>query len=124
MFNLDNTLRLNGFAAEKVTTRQVGSTKVTQFNIATSTSRKNKSTGEYDNYTEWHTVEAWGGTAEYVAKNLRKGAQVTLEGKVEYNTYDQEHGEGKNKVTVKHSRMIVRANTVRIRNQKRSDKEE
>ena len=124
MFDLNNSLRLNGFAAEKVTTRKVGSTDVTQFSVATTMSRKNKNTGEYEDYTEWHTVEAWGRTAQYVAKNLRKGSQVTLEGKVEYSNYEKEHVDGKNKVTVKHSRMIVRANTVQIRNRKRSDEEE
>lgn len=121
---LNNSIRLIGFAAEKITTTKVGSTSVTKFSMATSSSRKDKDSGEYTQFTEWHECEAWGATATYVAKHLRKGTSVTLEGKLEYSSYDKEHGEGKNKVTVKHTRAVIRVNQVELRNKKSSGEEE
>ena len=42
--------------------------------------------------TQWHDVIAWGGLAEVAGQYLRKGAEVTLEGRLTYRTY--EDGEG------------------------------
>ena len=118
MLNFDNSTRLSGFAKAEMTTREIGSkkTKVTQFQIATNTNRK---VGDnWETFTEWHTLEAWGSTAEYVSKYLKKGSSVDVEGKIEYNSYDKVYGEGKNAVTVKHTRAIIRVNEIRIRNKK------
>jgi len=124
MQTLNNSIRLNGFSAAEVTTTKVGSSSVTKFSVATSTSRKNKTTGEYDQYTDWHNCEAWGKTGEYVANNLRKGTAVNLEGKLEYSTYEKTYGEGKNAQTVKHTRAVIRVNQINLRNKKSSGEEE
>jgi len=124
MQTLNNSIRLNGFSAEKVTMAKVGNTDVAKFSIATSTSRKNKTTGEYDQFTDWHNCEAWGATAAYIQRNLKKGSAVNLEGKLEYSTYDKTYGEGKAAQTVKHTRAVIRVNQVNIRNAKSSGEEE
>ena len=39
--------------------------------------------------TQWHTVVAWGRTAEQVEMLLRKGSAITLEGRLVHRTYDR-----------------------------------
>ena len=48
--------------------------------------------GEKVERTQWHDVIAWGGLAEVAGQYLRKGAEVALEGRLTYRTY--EDGEG------------------------------
>lgn len=123
MNNLDNTVTLDGFAKGEFEKRQAGKTDVTQFQVATNSYRKNKKTGEYDQYTEWHTCEAWGPTAKYIADRLQKGSAVKLSGKLEYSTYKKDYTKGKTTVEVTHTRAIIRVNEIRITNKKASSED-
>jgi single-strand DNA-binding protein len=42
--------------------------------------------------TQWHDVVAWGPLADLLAQNLRKGAEVALEGRIAYRTYEDAGG--------------------------------
>lgn len=44
--------------------------------------RKKTDNGEYIDETIWWRVTAWGSTAEYVAKYMKKGTRVLVQGKV------------------------------------------
>ena len=48
--------------------------------------------GEKVERTQWHDVVAWGGLAEVAGQYLKKGAEVAVEGRLTYRTY--EDGEG------------------------------
>ena len=50
--------------------------------ISIATVRRNKN-GE--NSTDWHTVTCWGRTAEIVHQYLKKGRQVYIEGRLQYD---------------------------------------
>jgi single-strand DNA-binding protein len=65
--------------------------RVVRMSVATNDSYKNAS-GERVTDTQWHTVVAWGRTADAVAKVLRKGAPVALEGKLVHRTYQAKDG--------------------------------
>lgn len=56
-------------------------TAVVAFSMATKERKKNDN-GAYTDETVWWRVTAWGSTAEYVAKNLKKGMRVLVLGKV------------------------------------------
>ncbi len=53
--------------------------KVARLSLATNDSYRNAQ-GERVTDTQWHTVVAWGSTADAVARILRKGSPVALEG--------------------------------------------
>jgi len=55
---------------------------VTNLRIATSESWKDKTTGDQQERTEWHTVAMFGRLAEIAAEYLRKGSQVYIEGRL------------------------------------------
>jgi len=57
-----------------------GGDPVANFNLATTESFKNKSTGVNDSRTEWHRVTVFGKLADVVSKFCRKGSKIYVEG--------------------------------------------
>ena len=43
--------------------------------------------------TQWHTVIAWGKTAEIIEKYVTKGKELAVEGKLTHRSYDDKNGE-------------------------------
>ncbi|MEO0467605.1 MAG: single-stranded DNA-binding protein [Pseudomonadota bacterium] len=73
-----------------VETRAVGDNTVAKFSVATSERWKDKRTGERKEKTTWHSVEAWGRTAENCATYLRKGSKVLVEGSYLCDEYEKD----------------------------------
>ena len=69
-----------------------GGSKLAKFSIATSDTYKNAQ-GEKVEETQWHTIVAWGKTAEIVENFLIKGKQVAVEGKLTHRSYETKEGE-------------------------------
>ncbi len=65
--------------------------KVTNFTMATSEYFKDKS-GNRQEKTEWHNIVAWGALAEIVTKNVTKGTQLYVEGKIQNRSYEDKDG--------------------------------
>jgi len=68
--------------------------KVVNFSIATSESFKGKD-GTKTEKTEWHNIVAWGQLAEIISKNVSKGSQLYVEGKIQTRTWDDKDGNKK-----------------------------
>ena len=66
--------------------------KLAKFSIATTDHYKNAN-GEKVEDTQWHTIVAWGKTADIVESYLQKGKQVAVEGKLTHRSYDTKEGE-------------------------------
>ena len=49
--------------------------------------------GEKVTDTQWHTVTAWGKTAEIIEKYVKKGKELAVEGKLIHRSYDDMNGE-------------------------------
>jgi single-strand DNA-binding protein len=64
---------------------------VARISVATNDSYRNAS-GERVTDTQWHTVVAWGNTAEAVERLLRKGSPVALEGRLVHRSYETKDG--------------------------------
>lgn len=79
-----------GFAPE-VRTLENGNT-LAKMRIATNETYKNAA-GEKVIDTQWHTVIAWGKTAEIAGKYLVKGSEVALEGRLTYREYTGQDGQ-------------------------------
>ncbi|WP_317195446.1 single-stranded DNA-binding protein [Zobellia russellii] len=65
--------------------------KVARFSLATNVHYKN-SKGEKQTDTDWHTIVAWGKTAEIIEKYLEKGKEVGVAGKLKTRTYTMDDG--------------------------------
>ena len=65
--------------------------KVARLSLATHDSYRNAS-GERITDTQWHTVVAWGRTAEQAERLLEKGSPVALEGRLVHRSYADRDG--------------------------------
>ncbi|MCZ2845609.1 MAG: single-stranded DNA-binding protein [Candidatus Bathyarchaeota archaeon] len=68
--------------------------KVASFSLATNQFYKN-SKGEKVQDTQWHTIVAWGKTAEIVEKYTTKGKEIAIEGKLTSRSYETSEGDKK-----------------------------
>ena len=64
---------------------------VTQFTVAVNRNYKGQD-GEWQEETEWFRVVAWGQTGERAAENLRKGAKVYVEGRIQTRQWEDQTG--------------------------------
>jgi len=60
--------------------------------IATNEGYRNKN-GEWVDNTQWHNVIAWGPLAERVTKQLDKGFEIIIEGRLVNNVINGKNGE-------------------------------
>jgi len=92
MNKLNNTVRLIGNLGYDPEVREVAKgRKVARISVATHESYTNQE-GEKVTDTQWHTVVAWGRTAEMVQRLLRKGAPIALEGRLVHRSYTGKEG--------------------------------
>lgn len=63
-----------------------------RFSLATHENFKDKN-GEWQDFTQWHTINAWGKMAEKTAEKLEKGMEVVVEGKLVNQQYENRAGE-------------------------------
>ena len=62
-----------------------------RFSLAVSENYKDKN-GQWQSDTNWFNVVAWGGKAEYIEKNIAKGDQIMIQGKLISRSYDDQEG--------------------------------
>ena len=75
----------------EVRTTQIGS-QVATLNVATSERQKGRD-GNWEEHTEWHRIVCFGKTAENVARFLKKGRTVYVEGKIRTNKWKDKDGQ-------------------------------
>ncbi len=68
-----------------------GNVAVAKFSVATNESYKDKK-GDWQTVTEWHDVVAWRSLAERAEKQLKKGSQIYVEGKLTHRKYQDKDG--------------------------------
>ncbi len=68
-----------------------GNVAVARFSLATNESYKDKK-GDWQTATEWHDIVAWRQLAERVEKQLKKGSQIYVEGKLTHRKYQDKDG--------------------------------
>jgi len=99
MSSIKNYVHLLGNIGDepKVTNLESGK-KVARFSLATNETYKDGK-GEKQQVTDWHTIVAWGKTAEIVEKYAHKGKQVAVVGKLKTRTYTEPNEGNERRVT-------------------------
>ena len=92
MSTIRNQVQLIGNVGQEptLTTLESGK-KVARFSLATNEFYKN-SKGEKVQDTQWHTVVAWGKTAELIENYAPKGKELALTGKLKSRSYEDKDG--------------------------------
>ncbi len=65
---------------------------VATFSLATNERKKKPNSDEYEDFTEWHNIVAWGRTAEIASEYLNKGKQAYIEGRLQTRSWDDQNG--------------------------------
>ncbi len=80
--NLGSDVEVKTFASER---------SVSKVSLATNQYYKTRD-GEERKETHWHNIVAWGKLGENMAKVLKKGEQVMVQGKLTYRSYEDSTG--------------------------------
>jgi len=89
---LRNSIQLIGNLGKEIELKKFENGKsLVNFPLATNEQYVNAD-GEVVQNTQWHNITAWGKKAESMANVLTKGAQVLIQGKVVYKSYDAKDG--------------------------------
>lgn len=68
-------------------------TAITNINLATSDTWKDKQSGQMQERTEWHRVIFFNRLAEVAGEYLRKGSKVYLEGRLQTRKWQDQNGQ-------------------------------
>ena len=90
--SLKNSVQLIGNIGKDITlsTFEKG-TKKASLVIATNDFYTNNK-GEKIKQTEWHSLVAWGKTAELMSESLTKGNEIAIQGKLSSRSYEDKEG--------------------------------
>jgi single-strand DNA-binding protein len=92
MNTLRNSVKLIGHLGQDPEIRTVDKGgKLARFTMAT-TEAYNDKDGKRVEQTQWHSLVAWGPLAERCEKYLKKGKEVAVEGRLQYNTWEDKTG--------------------------------
>ena len=92
MNNLRNRVNLIGNLGTDPEVKTLESGRMlAKFPLATSENYKN-SEGEKITETQWHNLVAWGPTATFIEKYLKKGNEIAVEGKLTHRSYEDKEG--------------------------------
>jgi single-strand DNA-binding protein len=73
---------------------------VANISIATSSKRKDKTSGEMIEDTQWHRVQFFDRLAEIVGEYVKKGVPLYVEGRLKYGKYTDKDGIERNTVDI------------------------
>jgi single-strand DNA-binding protein len=93
MSTLKNKVQLIGNVGQEPTITNLESgKKVARLSLATNENYKN-SNGEKQTDTNWHSIVAWGKTAEIIERYVAKGKEIAIAGKLTSRSYETKEGE-------------------------------
>lgn len=85
-----NKAIIMGTVGQDPEVKKIGERTLTKFSVATNRSYNNKKTGEKTTDTQWHNIEAWGTLADTLAKVIKKGKHIYIEGEIRYSQYEKD----------------------------------
>jgi single-strand DNA-binding protein len=98
-----NKAELMGFLGNDAEVRTgKNDSKFTTISLATSIRYKDKESGEYKQFTEWHRCIVFGKLGEFAA-TLKKGAHLYIEGEIRHSEY-----------TPKKAKKPIRTDNIRV----------
>src|SRR6478735_10452198 len=93
---VNKVILIGNLGADPETRAMPSGSSVANLRIATTENWKDRTSGENQERTEWHSVAMFGKLAEIAAEYLRKGSQVYIEGKLRTRKY-QDKTDGKDR---------------------------
>lgn len=96
-----NTVVISGNLARDPHLRSTSSgTIVLQITVAVNDTRKNKQTGEWEDYPSFIDCIMYGQRADSLSRFLSKGTYVSIQGKLHQNRWQTDEGQTRSKIEV------------------------
>lgn len=92
---VNKVILIGNLGADPETRYMPNGNAVSNLNLATDESYKDKQTGQMVPRTEWHRVVIFGKVAEVAAQYLRKGSKVYIEGRLQTRKWQDQSGQDK-----------------------------
>lgn len=89
--SINKTILIGNVGKDPKIAATASGTIIASFPLATSERYKNKA-GEQKEETQWHYIEVFGKSAEFVESYVQKGAKVYIEGKIKYDEWTAADG--------------------------------
>ncbi|MBO9471500.1 single-stranded DNA-binding protein [Endozoicomonas sp. G2_2] len=90
---INKAILIGNLGADPETRYTAGGTAVTNVNLATSDTWRDKSSGEMQERTEWHRVVFFARLAEVAGEYLRKGSKIYVEGRIQTRKWQNKEGQ-------------------------------
>lgn len=90
---VNKAILIGNLGADPETRYTAGGTAVTNVNVATSDSWRDKTSGEMQERTEWHRVVFFARLAEVAGEYLRKGSKIYVEGRIQTRKWQNKEGQ-------------------------------
>lgn len=94
-----NLIILTGRLGKNPELKQLENIQVCNMSLATYETWKDKD-GNKREQTEWHSLQAWGKTAEILSKYFKSGDPITVTGKLTYQKWEKDG--------VKHEKAVIK----------------
>ena len=89
-----NKVMLIGNAGKDAELRYMATgTPQCKFSLAVNNRRRNQTTNEWEDQTEWFNILIWGDMAERVSQYITKGKPVYVEGRLQTRSWDDDQGQ-------------------------------
>lgn len=92
MASVNKVILVGNLGADPETRYLPSGDAVCNIRIATTDRVRDKASGEYKEYTEWHRIVFFGKLAETAGQYLKKGRQVFVEGRIRTNKWQDKDG--------------------------------
>lgn len=89
IFSLNRATLIGNVTRDPDLTYTAKGTPLLRFSIATNRSLKNED-GSFTDIPTYHNIVAWSRTAERLAKILKKGSKVYIEGRIDNRSYEKD----------------------------------
>ena len=93
--NLNKIIIIGNLASDPESKTTPTGQQVCNFRVATNRMWKDKTTGQQQKETEFHTVVAWGKLADISSRFLTKGSLVMIEGRLRTRSWEDQTGNKK-----------------------------
>lgn len=90
---VNKAIIIGNLGADPETRYTAGGTAVTNVNVATSETWRDKNSGDMQERTEWHRIVFFARLAEIAGEYLRKGSKVYIEGRIQTRKWQGQDGQ-------------------------------
>ena len=90
---INKAIIVGNLGADPETRYTAGGTAVTNCNVATSETWRDKTSGEMQERTEWHRIVFFARLAEGAGEYLKKGSKVYVEGRIQTRKWQGQDGQ-------------------------------